>query len=219
MVFSWVIVLPASADIDIAKYARAHSGAIARIRDTTFDAAETWDGPWADGKLTCTGFHIGSGIVVTAGHCSTTNLKTITFEWGYLKRGQTSLISIPVEIISRSAIGYHDDHAIFRVSPIPKDQLPFEPDRVPEKGEPIFTIGHPYGRPQTVSTVGDSTETVICNVGRIMSFEDIGILSGNSGGPLISRRDGVVLGTVNTVSLGTSLGCLNIPSRTAHKRP
>lgn len=224
LLLSLLPAIEVRANIDLDQFQKQYAGAIAKVHDSSFDnyIPDLNADLWVEGRFRCTGFHIGKGIVVTAGHCtgkgtSKKDLKNISFEWGRteesLRKNEKRQISSVVKLISREVIGNRNDHAIYLVSPVPKVALRFNPKRVPKINEPVFTIGHPYGNPQKISELSTVTDQFKCqnaidDFWFLFELSAYGVMPGNSGGPILSAIDGTVLGVVNTQATGTALSCV-----------
>ena len=105
------------------------------------------------GNALCTATHVGSGIVITAGHCfgapaSRVNnqpCSTTSVQWGY-RAGQVASTSSCTEILAMQD-GADRDYAIIRVSPIPPTIVPVALDQASSSGAPLTIFSHPGGRP------------------------------------------------------------------------
>lgn len=146
----------------------------------------------------CSGFFVGSDLIVTAGHCLTSEAecKQTVFVFDYAVR-QSSVYPTQVpeaniygcqRVISRSSGA--QDYAVIQVDRAVTNRTPFQIRRqgAPALGTAVTMIGHPAGLPSkiadggTVSAVGD----------RIVA--DVDAFGGNSGSAVIDRATGTVDG-------------------------
>lgn len=109
------------------------------------------------GKLTgdCTAFHVGQGIVVTAGHClqaptipsnTAQPCQALSIAWGYRYRQDPYLVSRCVEVVERKVEG-DLDYAILKVDPAPAVAIPFDLRGQTAEGAELTLFGHPQGEP------------------------------------------------------------------------
>lgn len=109
----------------------------------------------------CTATHVGSGLVITAGHCfsnssayeqSNLPCSPATIQWGYRKDRPSYLTSRCTRVRALKHIRPYD-YAILEVDPIPPVYVRAIPNAGSSSGvsSPGTMFGHPYGRALTWS--------------------------------------------------------------------
>ncbi len=143
----------------------------------------------------CTGFLVGSDLLVTAGHCVESACGTrAVWAFGFNNTGKisddiyikTSNIYKCKEVLAREVVSNGADYALIRLdrksnSPI----LKYRTSGVIPQGAPVILLGHPSGMPLKV------TQTAAYNT----SFKDdtffrvpVDAFGGNSGSPVFNTR-------------------------------
>ena len=135
-----------------------------------------------DADFPASGFYIGNGRVITAGHVAEENIEKVVFEDG-----------TECPVLKRIV---HPDYdcGILIIDPLDKPTLKFDLTEV-QRGEEIFILGNPLG------FVFLSTKGVVCGRGNIDGFfgdalliiTDAASQGGNSGSVLIDA-DGEIRG-------------------------
>lgn len=146
----------------------------------------------------CSGFYVGSDMIVTAGHCITSDAdcaKTMfVFDYAIPQPNDlpTQVLTDQVygcqRIISRSS--GTDDYALVQVDRPIKNRVPFQVRRQGQAaiGSQVTMIGHPAGLPSKIADSG-----TISSVGsRIVA--DVDAFGGNSGSVIVDRGTGIVEG-------------------------
>ena len=153
----------------------------------------------------CTVFHVGDGLVLTAGHCFAEGVKsgdpciTNRIQW------QDGLKSQCVQVLEH-AYTENKDYAVIEVDPVPESVFQVAVER--SYGD-FAVIGYPKDQGLTVSldcgenqirdSIGDPNKI----------FHDCDSLPGNSGSPIFSTTDWKVIGVHNghdqPFNYGTSL--------------
>ncbi len=97
----------------------------------------------------CTATHIGSGYVITAGHCVTTNYCTEDMDvyWSYLNSTKTAKSKSSCLEVVDHYLGDDIDYAVIRVSNPPATSLRLNASDRPQRGNPLTIYSHPSLRP------------------------------------------------------------------------
>ncbi|MGZ3774534.1 MAG: trypsin-like serine peptidase [Pseudobdellovibrionaceae bacterium] len=157
---------------------------------------------------TCSGFLVSPNLLVTAAHCMTTDDKCTdnfwVFDYALKNAGDQSYRSVPAknvykckQVVAKSYKNFGDvDYAIIQLDRPVTDrkvlQMDFNPNS-PALDADTFTAGYPSGLPLKVTLNGK-----ILKNSNPQSFDsDLDIFHGNSGGPVIDRKTGLVLGIVS----------------------
>lgn len=149
----------------------------------------------------CTGFLVAEDIVITAGHCVSSETQCRSFNWvfGY-KEGIEKFTQDQVyncqSLITKnvsSSVFTSTDYAIIRLDRKVKDVEPlkFATDRRIRRNLEVLTIGHPDGLPMKIADNGFVTS-------RWLDFfrADLDTFVGNSGSPVFNARNGEVEGVL-----------------------
>lgn len=153
----------------------------------------------------CSGALIAPDLVLTAGHClrDQTSCEQTIFVFDYALRGpfdvDVEILAANVyacaELVHSEVLGTGSDFAVVRLDrAVNKQRAPLKPRRRPQsigRGENVYTIGHPAGLPQKVTTGG--------TVRRLSDayFEtDLDTYAGNSGSPVINTVTGELEGVL-----------------------
>jgi hypothetical protein len=198
---------------NIEKYAYEHAGAIAILRDSALEQHRPAHPElWMSGRLSCSAFHIGGGVVITSGHCTSQNWKGVTLEWTVASAQgapASKLISKVMANLGRSVEPELSDYQILLVTPAPSTRLPFSPQRRMVENEMVFAMGHPFGGALTASRPQYTYSVDSCESGQslIRAFH-FPVREGQYGGPLISYEDGLVVGVLNSDTQATLLQCM-----------
>lgn len=155
---------------------------------------------YVDGYDGCvgTGFYIGDGKIVTAGHLTESDIAHVKFEDG-----------TTCEVLNQYVHGDYDCGFIF-VEPVDKPALRFDADGV-VRGEITYMVGNPTGNTfiATTGIVSGWVEVEGWFGDIVMILTDAAAHRGNSGSPLIDE-DGEVIG----LYVGTSrlTNCNDFPN-------
>lgn len=133
----------------------------------------------------CTTFHLGKGLVATAGHCFPTKtaqhqpcLET-TITWGKHATEAHPLKSRCVEILQHIH-NDQQDFVLLQVDPIPQRHITLQPS--PDPLDDHWVVGHPQGKPLHLSSS--------CHLEVDSEFQvehQCDTLPGNSGSPVINK--------------------------------
>lgn len=161
----------------------------------------------------CTGFLVAPDILVTAGHCITSERECNNFSWVFdYVEGTTRIPNENIydckEIIARATEDTYltlNDYAVIRLDRKVEDREPLEFRR---KGKPLLgtelvVIGHPIGLPQKIADGAEvkvghyagllrPIRTIIRKRNFLMANLDTFV--GNSGSPVFNKETGLVEG-------------------------
>jgi len=149
----------------------------------------------------CSGFAVGKNVIVTAGHCITSedDLKTVRFIFDYKYTDPTTVKTVfekPLvlsgkRIIDRGLSG-GIDYAIIEVNEtIPQDrQLKINTTVKIADKETVYVIGHPVGLPLKIA--GGSFVRI--NTDPLFFTANLDTYGGNSGSPVFNARTNEVEG-------------------------
>ncbi|MEZ4742371.1 MAG: serine protease [Bdellovibrionota bacterium] len=173
----------------------------------------------------CTAFHLGSGLVATAGHCVADDYRpeqripcqNLSIKWGKTGNLDFSEESHCIEVIDRR-YDTDGDYAFLRVDPYPVEVLELSPIENSD-GRNITVLGYPNGRNlewskyctlqknDTVEVPAGFTHT--CDTER-----------GNSGSPVLDAHTFKVLGIHNGGRVNENYGTLiqSVPYAAAFKK-
>ena len=153
----------------------------------------------------CSGFMVGSDLIVTAGHCvdGVSGLADFSFVFGFdmLDQFTPALRVNRNQVYSGSELLSWDpggilDHALVRVGrPITAPNaapLPFRTGGIIGNSDPVGAIGHPVGLPKKIA-FGDTT-IVRNNTNGAFFTANLDTYGGNSGSPVFNQMTGVVEG-------------------------
>lgn len=166
----------------------------------------------------CTGFMVGSDLIVTAGHCLwASRIPSVYVVFGYEMLDpvtprltlQPEQVYRPTAILSTSGTG-DQDHTLFRVDrPITAPgahPLPIRRTGAVQVGDPVGVIGYPSGLPLKLAF---GTSTYVRDITNSYYFvANTDTYGGNSGSPIINPVLGIVEGILvrgetDYVSAGT----------------
>jgi hypothetical protein len=168
----------------------------------------------------CTGFLIGSDVLVTAGHCVSKSTDCRNFLWAFdykLASSSDTTTVIPkdrvykcksiIQTVNNSTSG--DDYAVIRLDRKVTDRLPLEIRRSGKiaDGENLVLIGHPKGLPMKIAG-GAKVRSNSATKYFVANTDSYG---GNSGSPVFNSLTGVVEGILvrgEADTVTTSTGCL-----------
>lgn len=166
----------------------------------------------------CTGFMVGSDLIVTAGHClSASRMATVYVVFGYQMLDpvtprltlQPEQVYRPTAILSTSGTG-DQDHTLFRVDrPVTAPgahPLPIRRSGALQVGDPVGVIGYPSGLPLKLAFGPSTYVRDVSNTYYFVANTDT--YGGNSGSPIINPVLGIVEGILvrgetDYVSAGT----------------
>lgn len=156
----------------------------------------------------CTGFLVGPDLLVTAGHCITSDFACKEdYKWIFEFRDDLILnsgIQNEVYISSKNVYGCKEiihreydylnklDFALIRLDKMVTDRPPltFRTTGKIEKGDELVMLGYPVGMSQKVASKG----FVIENENPIFFKTNLDSFSGNSGSPIFNKKTGLVEG-------------------------
>lgn len=156
----------------------------------------------------CTGFLVGPELLVTAGHCVTSDYSCKEdYKWIFEFRDDLILnsgIQNEVYISSKNVYGCKEiihreydyssklDFALIRLDKPVTDRPPLaiRTEGKIEKDEELVMLGHPSGLSQKVVTKG----LVIENENPVFFKTNLDSFSGNSGSPIFNKKTGLVEG-------------------------
>jgi V8-like Glu-specific endopeptidase len=151
----------------------------------------------------CSGFVVGPDLLATAGHCVTSNWKSVRVVFGYRMIRDTSGIHLGSirsqdvysikEVVAQHVDGDGEDYAILRTDkPINAEHPPL-PRRVQgeiEIHEGVYTLGYPTGLPLKVAD-----QASVRSVSPKGFFRaDLDTFGGNSGSPVLNASTHIVEG-------------------------
>lgn len=167
----------------------------------------------------CTGFLIGSDVMVTAGHCVAKSGDCKNYLWAFdykLANGTDTSTVIPKSSIYRcKAILYtvnssttKDDYAVIRLDRKVTNRMPLEIRRTGKiaDGTDLVLIGHPKGLPMKIA----GGAKVRSNSATKFFVANTDSYGGNSGSPVFNSLTGIVEGILvrgEVDSVTTSTGC------------
>lgn len=135
----------------------------------------------------CTAFHLGGGLVATAGHCLPPSVEKgahrpcldTTISWGQSPSGDALSRSQCLEVLAQTFTDA-EDYALLRVDPYP--QVSFAGSTARDFAESYFVVGYPEGHPLSVSKSCFLTWRSDLQINHTCDT-----LPGNSGSPILSR--------------------------------
>lgn len=156
----------------------------------------------------------GAGVVWRANGAIMTNHHVIAANGAGTRVALSDGRELPAQLVASDPTL---DLALLRVAADDLPAVPVGDSTQLRVGELVFAVGHPWGRPWTV------TAGIVSGLGAVTSprrdwqaqyiRSDVGLAPGNSGGPLLNAR-GEVVG-INAMIFGGDLG-VAIPSHVAH---
>ncbi len=171
----------------------------------------------------CSGFLVGTDIIVTAGHCANAgDVGSIAFVFGFDQQavgtgpGADPEVIIPADnvyfltqMISHS-LGGGADHAVCRVDRgvVGRTPLPVRRSGVVTVGEPLVMVGHPAVLPKKID---DGGEVKNANGSNLFFMANVDAYGGNSGSMVVNHNTGVIEGILvrgNTDYVSGPGGCL-----------
>lgn len=153
------------------------------------DGASPWHG--AIGKIgsICTGFHIGQGLVLTAGHCIKSMVCTPEASFVWKDGNQSEITSHCIKVIS-TVENDEMDYALLKVFPQPTHTLPLsfpDLDAIGEESPEVNLISLPLN--QQLSSSGPC-QLLGPDFGQRV-FHDCDSTQGSSGAPLFDNQGNV----------------------------
>ncbi len=171
----------------------------------------------------CSGFLVGTDIIVTAGHCANAgDVGSIAFIFGFDQQaagtgpGADPEIIVPADNVYfltqmiNQSLGGGADHAVCRVdrAVVGRTPLPVRRTGVVSVGEPLVMIGHPAVLPKKID---DGGEVKDANGSNLFFMANVDAYGGNSGSMVINQSTGVIEGILvrgNTDFVSGPGGCL-----------
>lgn len=163
----------------------------------------------------CSGFLVAPDVIVSAGHCFTSN-ECETHEWVFnYKTTKAGELTVPVKeediytcdhVISMKAGSV--DYAVIKLIKPVKGVKPLKVARAtPPVGTPIVLIGHPSGLPQKIAD-GATIKSKIPTGFRA----NVDAFGGNSGSAVFNEKTGEVVGILvngaDDYTLDSAQGCM-----------
>lgn len=184
------VTVPAKLPPDLEPY-RPILGAIGQFRDARLVKRLGDDFP------TGTAFHIGGGLVLTAGHVASKPLgargRPMTITWARIDGG-APVESQVTQVVAHKLKFNFIDYALLRVEPIPDAQI--ELDFSPAiEGRTVALIGHPDNR--TLESRATPAPVRKVEADGMSFYHQVKTEHGNSGGPVIDTRTLKALGIVS----------------------
>lgn len=151
----------------------------------------------------CTAFHIGQGVVATAGHClptpnskvgfigATEPCQAISVRWGYVEEANPTSVSRCIRILDRVQDATRD-YGFFQVDPAPEAVVAVDTAlNFADSSRSIGILGHPRGKGLHFSTD--------CRLAKDQSghhnfTHQCDTLEGHSGSPVFDLNSGKVVG-------------------------
>jgi hypothetical protein len=164
------------------------------------------DEPYYDQKngAFCSGSLVGKDLILTAGHCVTTQSECLgtafVFGFGIRSRGQ-SPDQLPAgevygckEIVGRMQVGSGADYAVIRLNRAVENHSPLEINRRGEAavGTPLVVIGHPSGLPTKVAGGAQVRKTDLPG----FFVANLDTYGGNSGSAVFNASTGLIEGVL-----------------------
>ncbi|MDD5302227.1 MAG: serine protease [Elusimicrobia bacterium] len=157
----------------------------------------------------CSGFLIGPDLIMTAAHCADASIgfpvpecSNMRIVFGFsLRDGEKTPTSLPAGevyrcagLVARPEEWLDEDWAIIRLD---RAVTGHEPLRLNASGglrpgTPVFAIGHPAGLPTKITGPAK-----VVSVDEKTFRTDLDIFNGNSGGPVVNAKTGLVEGIVS----------------------
>ena len=154
----------------------------------------------------CSGFLVGSDLVVTAGHCvSPSDVGDIAFVFDFDQQaagtgpGSDPEVIVPAEnvyflteVLSH-ALGGGEDHSVCRVDRMVAGRTPLPVRRAGSVsvGDPLVMIGHPAVLPKKIEAGGEVKDA---NGTTPFFMANVDAYGGNSGSMVLNRTTGVIEG-------------------------
>lgn len=179
----------------------------------------TWPLRFAIGKMDnqCTAFHLGDGLVATAGHCLAKlatqsphrSCPERSITWGLTEPGAATT-TLPQSRCLEVVATKHDqdhDYAFMIVDPPPPQKLNFNPQQAwaPQATAEFYVVGYPANH--SLKESGPCHLSVSEHRGEDITH-DCDTLPGNSGSPIIAAASGDVIGIHNGGYDETNYGTL-----------
>ncbi|OUR97944.1 hypothetical protein A9Q84_07040 [Halobacteriovorax marinus] len=152
--------------------------------------------------MSCTGFLVGKDLLVTAGHCMTSNFDCSGNKWVFgFTEGIDKIPSNSVynckEVVSQEQISLPfigtTDYAVIRLDRPVTDRAPLKfrtSGKIRSKAD-VLVIGHPLGLPLKIA----DNATVRGTFGKTFNA-NLDTYGGNSGSPVFNARTGLVEGVL-----------------------
>jgi len=152
--------------------------------------------------MSCTGFLVGKDLLVTAGHCMTSNFDCSGHKWVFeftngIDKIPTSSVYGCKEVVSQEQVSLPffgtTDYAIIRLDREVTDRKPlkFRTKGKIKSKSPVLVIGHPMGLPLKIA----DNATVKGTYGKTFKA-DLDTYGGNSGSPVFNANTGLVEGVL-----------------------
>lgn len=138
----------------------------------------------------CTAWHIGNGIVITAGHCIELNECTEAYSitWGLTEDRQEGFEYSECKRVINTTRQVEKDFAILEVNPIPKAQLNVSRQADIGFDQTLRVLSYPAGR-----ALSDSGPCQAFDIGsETLLRHDCDTEIGSSGAPLINEQGEVI---------------------------
>lgn len=153
----------------------------------------------------CTAFHLGGGIVATAGHClpkpvgdvTTTPCQNFAITWG-VTHNRTSLpqVSRCLRFLDY-ALDNDRDFALLKVDPAPAAIIRMQEVETFGEGARLLVLGHPEGKPMHLSTGCNLAPASFSGRGDGEFSHQCDTLPGHSGSPVFDTRTMSAIGIHN----------------------
>lgn len=151
----------------------------------------------------CTAFHLGQGIVATAGHCLETltpnpletSCHTLDIVWGVLAGESNAGRSRCMQVLAYK-YDQQADYALLQVDPVPATAVALQPDpRATNLVAQTMVVGYPKGKALSLS---GNCDTIVASDQSPQIFRHrCDTLPGNSGSPVMNAATSEVLGVHN----------------------
>lgn len=152
--------------------------------------------------MSCTGFLVSKDLLVTAGHCMTSNFDCSGNKWVFgFTQGMDKIPASSVynckEVVSQEQISIPflgtTDYAVIRLDREVTDRTPlkFRTSGKIRSKSPVLVIGHPMGLPLKIA----DNATVKGTFGKTFKA-DLDTYGGNSGSPVFNAKTGLVEGVL-----------------------
>ena len=149
----------------------------------------------------CSGFLVAPDLLVTAGHCVSSQWRCESYNWVFNFQMKTKGVfekNIPktnlyrcVEILESSSL-FRNDYTLLRLDRKVPDRKPllFREKEIPKQESKLIMIGHPLGLPTKIS---DGAQ-IRSNSHPHFFTANLDSYSGNSGSPVFDAQTGLVEG-------------------------
>lgn len=169
---------------------------------------------------TCSGFLVKNNILVTAGHCMTSEDECKNAAWVFnfkVSDAHQSAVSVnATEVVSCKRIIKRKNSFLtgmdFAVIELDRklDKKPLKlASSLPTEETPLFLVGHPSGLPQKIVTGGKAK-----SIGQYSFTTNLDSFRGNSGSAVLNAKTGEVYGVLvsgnRDYKLNSELGCMEV---------